>query len=128
MRELEIDTEKTLSFLVDFLAGAIRNAGFERAVVGLSGGVDSSLSCTLATRALGPENVNALFMPYATSHDDSRRHAFMIAGQLGVGIEEVDITPQIDLYYRSYPDEDPVRRGNKMRPSRVHSAEFEPLL
>jgi NAD+ synthase len=119
MDELYIPAEKTISFLKDFLYGAIRGAGFEKAVVGLSGGVDSSLACTLAVKALGPSGVNALFMPYRTSHPDSRRHAFLLAKQLDLSLTEIDISPQVDAYFRAYPDADAVRRGNKMARERM---------
>jgi NAD+ synthase len=119
MTELAIACEKTCSFLVDFLKGEIHSAGFERAVLGLSGGVDSSLSLMLAAKALGPDKVNALFMPYRTSDPDSKRHAALIAEKAGVEVTEIDISPQIDLYYDLFPSADEIRRGNKMARERM---------
>jgi NAD+ synthase len=133
MTELKIDTRATFDYLKDFLKTKINTAGFERAVIGLSGGVDSSLSLALAVAALGSENVRALFMPYRTSHPDSKRHAFLIAGKLGVDLLEENISPQIDLYYQRYPDADEIRRGNKMARERMtilfdHSMAFNGLV
>ncbi|MHC4944707.1 MAG: NAD+ synthase [Planctomycetota bacterium] len=133
MAELKIDPKATFDYLVAFLNRNIHAAGFERAVLGLSGGVDSSLSLTLATAALGSENVRALFMPYRTSHPDSKRHAILIAEKTGVDLIEEDISPQIDLYYQRYPEADEIRRGNKMARERMtilfdHSAAFNGLV
>lgn len=119
MAELDIACDRTCSFLVDFLKREIRSAGFDRAVVGLSGGVDSSLSLTLAVKALGPDKVRALFMPYRTSDPDSKRHAELIAKQVGVDVMEIDISGQIDLYYDLFPSADAIRRGNKMARERM---------
>jgi NAD+ synthase len=71
MINLAIDTELARKILTGFVHTEITRAGFSRAVLGLSGGVDSSLSCFLAAEALGPENVLAVRMPYSTSSPDS---------------------------------------------------------
>jgi NAD+ synthase len=113
------DPEKTLAFLVAFLEKSMAEAGFDRAVIGLSGGVDSSLACTLAVKALGPEHVLGLSMPYRSSHPLSSVHAARVANGLGIELIEVDITPQIDLYFEKHSDADVVRRGNKMARERM---------
>jgi NAD+ synthase len=117
--ELKINEEKTFLFLVGFLRDTVKAAGFERAVVGLSGGVDSSLSCILATEALGPANVLGILMPYRTSRPESVRHAEMVADRLGIATMQVDITPQVDAYFESFKDADRNRRGNKMARERM---------
>lgn len=129
----ELDLEKTRDFLVDFLKRNIGAAGFDRAVVGLSGGVDSSLSFSLAVKALGADNVRALFMPYTTSHPDSHRHAKMMADRVGASLLVVEIAPQVDPYYERFPEADALRRGNKMARERMsilfdHSAQFNGLV
>ncbi|HEY8677679.1 MAG TPA: NAD+ synthase [Candidatus Dormibacteraeota bacterium] len=105
--------------LVGFIRNEVRKVGFERVVLALSGGVDSSLVATLAAEALGPANVKALILPYRTSDPRSRTDAFDLVRHLGIDALEVDISPQIDAYYASFPDADQKRRGNKMARERM---------
>lgn len=119
--------------LTAFIANEVRKVGVERVVVGVSGGVDSALSCMLAAEALGPDNVLAIKMPYRTSSAESRQHADLVIARAGVHALEVDITPQIDAYFERFPDADRVRRGNKMARERMtilydHSARWHALV
>jgi len=105
--------------LIGFIQDEVRKVGFQRVVIGLSGGVDSSLAATLAARALGPANVKGLLMPYRLSDPRSQRDAEAVVRQLGIDHEVVDISPQIDAYFARYPDAEPARRGNKMARERM---------
>jgi NAD+ synthase len=116
--ELALDPAGTEEILVDFLRREMRRAGFSKAVLGLSGGVDSAVSAALAARALGPRNVLAVFLPYRTSSPASRRDARRVARLLKVRSETIDITPSIDAYFRRRPA-DRLRRGNKMARERM---------
>lgn len=116
---LQINPALVERILVGFIQDEVRKVGFERVVIGLSGGVDSSLAATLAARALGPRNVKALLMPYRTSDPRSRSDAEAVVGQLGIAHQLIDITPQIDAYFARYPDAEPARRGNKMARERM---------
>ncbi len=109
---LAINTDLATQILVEFLRTEIRRAGFERAVVGLSGGVDSALSCFLAAKAMGPENVLAIRMPYASSSAESLEHADTVIRQTGVQTMLIPITPMADPYLAQIPAETIVRRGN----------------
>jgi len=111
---LQINPELVRKILVGFIQNEVRKVGFERVVLGLSGGVDSSLVATLAAQALGPKNVLSVIMPYRTSDPKSMSDALQVVRQLGIEHLEVDITPQIDAYFARFPDADPRRRGNKM--------------
>ncbi len=112
--ELSIDAATVTDLLVDFLRRETRRAGFRRAVVGLSGGIDSATSAALAARALGPRNVLCLLLPYRTSSLDSRRDALGLARLLGTPTERFDITPMVDACYRRGPQVSRRRRGNMM--------------
>jgi NAD+ synthase len=116
---LEINPGLVRRILVGFIRNEVRKVGFERVVLGLSGGVDSSLVATLAADALGPANVLAVVMPYRTSDPKSRSDAQEVAKQLGIAQLEVDISPQIDAYFERFPDADQKRRGNKMARERM---------
>jgi NAD+ synthase len=116
---LTIDAGFVAGLLRGFIADGVRKVGFERVVVGLSGGVDSSLVTTLAVSALGAGNVVALFMPYRTSDPRSALDAYAVCEGLGIAAETVDITAQVDDYFERFPDADRTRRGNKMARERM---------
>jgi NAD+ synthase len=116
---LAINGELVRRILVGFIRNEVRKVGFERVILGLSGGVDSSLVATLAAEALGPKNVKAIIMPYRRSDPKSRSDAVGLITQLGVESLEVDISPQIDAYYARFPEADDKRRGNKMARERM---------
>lgn len=111
---LEINTDLARTILTDWIRTEIGRAGFERAVVGVSGGVDSSLACALAAQALGPGNVLAVRMPYKTSSSDSMEHAEQVIGTLGVRELTVPITDMVEPLFERFPEADPIRRGNVM--------------
>jgi NAD+ synthetase len=113
---LAIDCELTARWLVLFLRDEVMGRRkFEKALVGLSGGVDSSLTATLAARAFGAENVIGVRMPYRFSSTDSLEHAAQVAEQLGIQLITVDITAAVDGYLDAVADDaSPRRRGNVM--------------
>ncbi len=117
--KLYIDPELTRNVLKHFLRDEIRKVGFEKAIVGLSGGVDSAVSCILAAQAIGAHNVLAVRMPYAASSPDSLRHAQQVTDMLGVASETIDITPMVDPLFERLPDIDARRRGNVMARERM---------
>jgi len=97
----------------------VLKVGFESVVVGLSGGLDSSLVTALATRALSPRGVIPVIMPYRTSSPASEGDARLVCESLGLTPELIDITPQVDSYFERFPDADRTRRGNKMSRERM---------
>ena len=119
-RWLKIDCEKARRLLVGFLKDEITKAGFQKAVIGLSGGVDSSLSAALSAEALGAENVLGVILPYKDSDPGSVGDARLVAKHLGIGTKEIDITPMVDPYFETHePDAGRVRRGNVMARQRM---------
>lgn len=117
--DLTINTDLTRTILTGFIRSEITRAGFSRAVLGLSGGVDSSLSCYLVAEALGAQNVLVLRMPYKTSSPDSMEHAQLVIDTLGVQSLTVPITEIVDPVFEQFPDSDEVRRGNVMARARM---------
>jgi NAD+ synthase len=105
--------------LVRFLREEVKKAGFERSVIGLSGGVDSSTVAYLSAKALGPSNVWALAMPYRESHPDSLKDAELVAKILGIHFMTIEITPMADAYFNLFPEISNVRRGNKLARERM---------
>jgi NAD+ synthase (glutamine-hydrolysing) len=114
---LAIDPELTRKWLVSFLRDELtRRRGFTKGIVGLSGGVDSSLTAFLAAEALGKENVIGVRMPYRTSSPESLSHAQLVIDRLGIESLTVDITAAVDGHG---DDVDPHRRGNIMARERM---------
>ncbi len=133
MKEIPTNPQALSRILKLFIANEVRKVGLERVVVGLSGGVDSSLAAFLAARSLGPSNVLGICMPYRTSNPESAADARLVASILGLHFLEVDISPQIDAYFSRFEDADQLRRGNKMARERMsilydHSARWRALV
>jgi NAD+ synthetase len=118
---LAIDPELTRRWLVEFIRDEVqRRRGFERVVIGLSGGVDSSLVACLAAEAVGPANVIGVRMPYRTSSPESLAHAQLVIDQLGIPAQTVDITAGVDgLAGAISQPTTPGRLGNVMARTRM---------
>jgi NAD+ synthase len=112
--ELQINLDVAIDILTRFLVNEVRKAGFERGVIGLSGGIDSSVSAFLAARALGPDNVLGVLMPYKTSSPASVADARTVVEQLGIHSREIPITPMADAYFAMQGEMSNLRRGNVM--------------
>lgn len=117
--DLSINTDVARKILTGFIQSEITRAGFSRAVIGLSGGVDSSLTCYLSAEALGPENVLALRMPYESSSQSSLDHAQLVIDNLGVNSLTVPITDMVNPLFERFPEADHIRRGNVMARARM---------
>jgi NAD+ synthase len=119
MIELSINTDLARKILTGFIKSEITRAGFKRAVIGLSGGIDSALSCVLAAEALGSENVLAVRMPYKTSSLESLEHAQMVIEQFQVRSETIEITEMVDALIARDSEMSNMRKGNIMARARM---------
>lgn len=117
--DLVINTDVARMILTGFIKSEVTRMGFTRAIVNLSGGLDSALSCALAAEALGPENVFALRLPYRNSSPDSLAHAQLVIDQFRVQSETIDITGTVDPLIDSDPDMSDKRKGNIMARARM---------
>jgi NAD+ synthase len=117
--ELAIDTDIARRVIAEFIRGQLRQAGFERTVVGLSGGIDSALVAHLVAEAIEPERLLCVLMPYRTSSPASRTDAEEVVRRLGCASEIVDITPMVDGFYGPDTDASALRRGNFMARMRM---------
>ena len=116
---LALDAALVEEWLVRFLRDEMERRGFERAVIGLSGGVDSAVTAALAARALGARNVIGVRMPYRLSSPDSLAHAQLVVDALGIDMRTLDISMAVDGYLANEPDADAARRGNVMARMRM---------
>lgn len=112
MYELIKDEKDLHRRLIEWISLQFKERGFSKAVIGVSGGIDSAVTLQLAAKALGKENVFGYFIPGKRSSDLSREHAEMIAEVAGIKLETRDIGPVVELYYREESDVSLLREGN----------------
>lgn len=116
---LTLNTDLARDILSGFIKSEITRVGLSRAVIGLSGGLDSALSCALAVAALGRENVLAVRMPYKASSKDSLDHAQLLIDQLDIPNKTIEITDMVEPLFQLDPDISNMRKGNIMARERM---------
>lgn len=119
LHRLHINAELATRILTGFIRDSITKAGMSRAVIGLSGGIDSSVSAYLSAKALGAENVLALRMPYKTSSTDSLSDAEAVIEALGLAHVTLPITDMTDALIQRFPQMSRRRQGNIMARMRM---------
>ncbi len=119
MINLSINTDLARDILTGFIKSEITRVGHSRAILNLSGGVDSALSCALAVEALGAENVIALRLPYRASSPDSLTHAQLLIDQLGIQSKTIEITKMVEPLFELDPGISKVRKGNILARARM---------
>ena len=119
MNKLDLNLKEVHNELVEFLRESFKKTGFSKAVLGLSGGIDSALVAYLLRDALGKENVLAIMMPYKSSNPDSLNHAKLVVEDLGINSKTIEITDMIDAYFKNEKEATSLRMGNKMARERM---------
>jgi len=117
--DISINPELVLDILTRFIRSEITRTGLERAVLGLSGGIDSAVVAYLAVRALGAENVLTVRMPYKTSSQDSLDHAQLVIDDLKMQTLTIPITDMADGLISREPEMSNMRKGNIMARCRM---------
>lgn len=119
MEKLRIDSKRVKEKIIEFIRKQAKEAGLSKAVIGLSGGVDSSTVAYLAKEALGRENVYGVILPYKTTNKEDIEDAKEIIKTLGINLVELEITPVVDSLLTSLKDTDKIRKGNVMARTRM---------
>jgi len=119
MIDLTINTDVARQILTGFIKSELTRVGFSRAVIGLSGGIDSALSFVLAVEALGAENVLAVRLPYESSSSESLEHAQILIDQYKVPSETIEITNMVEPLFVYDPEMTKQRKGNIMARERM---------
>ncbi len=119
MSVLNIDAPTVRKKLVQFIRDQMTSAGFEHGIIGLSGGLDSTVITHLAAEALTPANMIGLILPYRSTDQECQEHAELVVTRLGIKSQIMDITPQIDAYFARFPEADRLRWANKMARERM---------
>jgi NAD+ synthetase len=116
---LAIDAPLVEQWLEEFMRSELAQRGYSKGIVAISGGLDSAVTAYLAARALGPENVIGVRLPYGSLSSQSLDHAQLVIDALGIESRTIDIAPTVDAYLANEPDADPTRRGNVMARMRM---------
>ncbi len=110
--KLKIDCGVVSRYLIEFVKQEILKTGLKKAVIGLSGGIDSSLVAYIAKEALGEENVYGILMPYKTSSKNSLEDAMRVVEETKINAKVFEITEAADSYIKKFDDMSNVRKGN----------------
>jgi len=119
MESLKLDEKKAASRLESFLKAKLAHSGHKGYVLGISGGIDSALSAAIAVRAIGPQKVFGLIMPFTSSSSKSEEDARKLIDHLHIKSEKIPISPMIDAFYSDIDNIDRTRAGNKMARERM---------
>ena len=117
--DLSINTDLVQDLLTRFIKSEIKRTGLNRAVLGISGGIDSALVASLAVEALGAENVLGVRLPYKSSSQESLDHAQLVIEALKIPSLTIPITPMADGLIEQFPEMSNMRKGNIMARCRM---------
>lgn len=112
--DLSINEPDVRRLLIDFIRNQVTHNGFQKVIIGLSGGIDSTLACYLLTEALGADNVYGVRMPSTTSSSESMEHAQLVEKSTGITMMTIPIGGIVDAFISKLPDVDSIRKGNMM--------------
>jgi len=116
---MKINTSFVEKILTKFIREELGKFNYSRGILGISGGLDSSVCAFLAARALQPENVIGLIMPYGEASKGDVEDAELVIEQTGIKSFTIDISPMVDSYYSQYPTDSKILKGNKMARERM---------
>jgi len=116
---MKINVAFVEKILILFIREELSKFDYKKGVLGISGGLDSSVCAFLSTKALKPANVIGLIMPYGKTPSRDLDEALKLAQQLKIKSKIIDISPMLDIYYKKYPTKNRILMGNKMARERM---------
>ena len=116
---MKINTTFVEKILTRFIRMELSRFGYENGILGLSGGIDSTVAAYLSARALGPDQVIGLILPYGDTFQRDVDDAEAVASALGIRTRLIDISPAVDAYYARFATDNRVLKGNKMARERM---------
>lgn len=119
MEILKIKSEKVVDYLITFLKEEVGRRGVNSAILCLSGDINSTVVATLCKMAFGRNNTYGVILPYKETPKEVVDRAYLIGRTLGIRYLRFNITPQIDYYYRNFPQADILRKSQKMKMERM---------
>lgn len=105
--------------LIKFIQEELSRFNYKKGILGLSGGLDSSVCAVIAAKALEPKNIIAMIMPCGDSFFEDVKDARELVQLLGIHSKTIDISPMVDSYFARYPTDNRVLKGNKMARERM---------
>jgi NAD+ synthase len=116
---MKINASFVEKILTKFIREELSKLDFSRGILGLSGGLDSTVCAVLASKALGPDNVISLILPYGDTFGRDVVDAQEVVRLLGIKSKVIDIAPMVDIYFKDHPTENKILVGNKMARERM---------
>lgn len=116
---MKINASFVENILIKFIREELAKHGFSRGILGLSGGLDSTVCAFLASKALDPDNVISLILPYGTAFREDVVDAQEVVRSLGIKSRIIDIAPMVDIYFKYQPTDSKIQIGNKMARERM---------
>jgi len=116
---MKINAPFVEKILTKFIQEELGKFGYSRGILGLSGGLDSTVCAFLASKTLGPESVIALLMPYGDTFGGDIDDAEEVVRSLGLGSRVINIAPMVDSYFKDHPTDNKILIGNKMARERM---------
>jgi NAD+ synthase len=117
--DLKIDEDLAVRKLIEFIDSQLAIRGYTRAIIGLSGGLDSTVLAYITSRAIPESNIYTIVLPYGTQSLSAVLDAKEVVRELGIQSIEHDIKPMIDSYFGQFAEVDWKRRGNKIARERM---------
>lgn len=116
---MKINAAFVEKILTSFIKEELTKFNYKNGILGLSGGLDSTVSAFLAAKALGNEHVIGMILPYGKTFIEDVTDAHEVVERLGIRSKTVDISPSVDAYFSSNPTDNKILRGNKMARERM---------
>ncbi|MGD2246110.1 MAG: NAD+ synthase [Candidatus Aminicenantes bacterium] len=116
---MKINAPFVEKILAKFIKDELSRFNYKKGILGISGGLDSSVCAFLAAKALGAKNVVGLIMPYGQTFSRDVQDAKNVVKILKIKAFTIDISPMVDAYYKRYSTPNKILKGNKMARERM---------